>query len=213
LNGNKLGGLARKLIHILFSALLFLSTYRMERETFLLLLLFLFLSLSLWEYMRLKRPFFLPKVLRFEGLLKEREGKRVSDAWFFLLGVLAGSLFLWGDPLRSLLLVLGVSDPLAYFLGTTISGPRIYKEKTLCGSAGFFLSAFLLLLIFCRDCGLSVFHLFLLALLTTLCNLSLSLGDKADIFLRSVMYLIYTHKLKGLAKNKRRMPMMERGSF
>jgi len=95
LNGNKENLFLLKLIHAAFSLFLLCGTYYLEKRTFLLLLFVCFLAESLWEFIRLKKPGSLPRFLRIKSLLKEREAKTFMDAWYFILGILIASLFLW----------------------------------------------------------------------------------------------------------------------
>jgi dolichol kinase len=168
LNGNKGSFFLRKLIHVAFSLFLLCGTYYLEKRTFLLLLFVCFLAESLWEFIRLKKPDSLPRFLRVKSLLKEREAKTFTDAWYFILGILIASLFLWDSLLQALILIVGISDTVAYFVGKSLDGPKILHGKTLYGSLSFFISTVLILYAFGLTKVVGVVYLFLLAALLTL---------------------------------------------
>ena len=101
-------------------------------------------------------------------MLKEREAKTFTDAWYFILGMLIASIFLWEAWLQALILIVGISDTIAYFVGKALDGPKIFHGKTLYGSLGFFISTVLILYAFGLSKLAGVVYLFLLAALLTL---------------------------------------------
>jgi len=101
-------------------------------------------------------------------LLKEREAKTFTDAWYFILGMLIASIFLWEAWLQALILIVGISDTVAYFVGKSLDGPKLFNRKTLYGSLSFFISTVLILYAFGLSKVAGVVYLFLLAALLTL---------------------------------------------
>jgi len=168
LNGNKESFLLRKLIHVIFSLLLLCGTYYFEKGTFIFLLFACFLIESLWEFVRLTKSHRLPKFLQMKIVLKEREAKSFTDAWFFILGMLIASLFLWEVWLRALILIMGISDTVAYFVGKALDGPKMFYGKTLYGSLSFFVSTVLILYAFGLSKVAGIVYIFILAVLLTL---------------------------------------------
>jgi len=101
-------------------------------------------------------------------VLKEREAKSFTDAWFFILGMLIASLFLWEVWLRALILIMGISDTVAYFVGKALDGPKMFYGKTLYGSLSFFVSTVLILYAFGLSKVAGIVYIFILAVLLTL---------------------------------------------
>ena len=167
--------------------LLLCGTYYLEKKTFLFLLSVCFLAESLWEFIRLKKPDSLPRFLHVKSLLKEQEAKTFTDAWYFILGILIASLFLWDSWLRALILIVGISDTVAYFVGKALDGPKIFHGKTLYGSLSFFISTVLILYAFGLTKVISVVYLFLLAVLLTL---SEALFKRDNLFIPIVYVLL-----------------------
>jgi len=122
-------------------------------------------------------------------LLKEQEVKTFTDAWYFILGILIASLFLWDSWLRALILIVGISDTVAYFVGNALDGPKILHGKTLYGSVSFFISTVLILYALGLTKVISVVYLFLLAVLLTL---SEALFKRDNLFIPIVYVLLLT---------------------
>ncbi len=190
MNGNKEGFFLRKFIHVAFSLLLLCGTYYLEKRIFILLLLVCFLAESLWEFIRLKQPDSLPNFLNFKLVLKERETKTLTDAWYFILGMLIASLFLWDAWLRALILIVGISDTVAYFVGKALDGPKIFYGKTLYGSFSFFITTVLILYAFGLTKVVGIVHIFSLAILLTLSE-SLFERDNLSIPIAYVLFYIF----------------------
>ena len=122
-------------------------------------------------------------------MLKEREAKTFTDAWYFILGILIASLFLWDSLLQALILIVGISDTVAYFVGKSLNGPKIFHGKTLYGSLSFFISTVLILYAFGLTKVVGVVYLFLLAALLTL---SEALFKRDNLFIPIVYVLLLT---------------------
>lgn len=120
-------------------------------------------------------------------MLKEREAKTFTDAWYFILGILIASLFLWEAWLQALILIVGISDTVAYFVGKSLDGPKIFHGKTLYGSLSFFISTVLILYAFGLTKVAGVVYLFLLSALLTLSE-ALFKRDNLSI---PIVYVIY----------------------
>jgi len=168
LNGSKQGFILRKLIHLAFSLLLYFGTYLLEKSFFTIILFVCFLSVSFWEFLRLKKSPFLPRFLRISSVLKRKEEDSLSDAWYYVLGILFASFMLWDVWLRALILILGISDTLAYFVGKGLNGPRLFGQKTIYGSSSFFFSSLIILYAMGLPNLVGIFQTILCALLLTL---------------------------------------------
>ncbi len=170
--GINYGEVLRKIIHLKASFFFLFLTFYLSQKNFNLLVFFLFLMISFWEFLRLRGKFFFLDFFHMKILLKEDEEKRVSDAWYFVLGVFLASLLLWGNEFRALLLVLGVADVMAFFVGKAFGlrwGNRVLlHHKTLYGSLSFFVVTFLILYAFNLWSGENFLYLFLLSLGSTL---------------------------------------------
>lgn len=165
----------RKLFHIASSLFFFGLLKILQKPYFQIFLLFTAGLVLLWEFLRLRFPAILPFKSLWESLLKESEKKTLSDALFFILGVLISSLMLSGDPLGVAILILGISDPLAAITGAYLKRGPTFKNKSLSGTLSFFLSSFTIALFFLKAplsslLGLSLF-LSLVELFTTRDNL------------------------------------------
>lgn len=123
-------------------------------------------------------------------MLKEREAKTFTDAWYFILGMLIASIFLWDSLLQALILIVGISDTIAYFVGKALDGPKIFHGKTLYGSLSFFISTVLILYAFGLTKVAGVVYLFLLAALLTLSE-ALFKRDNLSIPIVYVLFCSY----------------------
>ncbi len=79
--------------------------------------------------------------------MREREKRGVSDALWFVLGLFGASIIAPYNYLQPLILILGISDPLAELTGRKWGRIRLARGKTLEGALGFALSAFLITLL------------------------------------------------------------------
>ncbi|MFN4196880.1 MAG: hypothetical protein ACK4FM_02605 [Caldimicrobium sp.] len=92
----------------------------------------------------MKFPKIVPFPFLWTPLLKENEYKRLSDATFYLLGLLISALLVSGKDLRYLILVLGIADPLAGIVGSLYGKKFLMFNKSPLGSFIFFLCTFLI---------------------------------------------------------------------
>jgi len=137
----------RKLFH-LSSALFFLALTKVLPENqFRFILLIILMVTLLFEGFRLWKPQALPLRSFWEPLLREREKRGVSDALWFVLGLFGASIIAPYNYLQPLILILGISDPLAELTGRKWGRIRLARGKTLEGALGFALSAFLITLL------------------------------------------------------------------
>lgn len=105
----------------------------------------------------------------FGHMLKPSESKgMITGASTFLLTVAALPFFFNQDVVVVSILVLSISDPLASIAGLFYPVKKIRREKSLTGSAVFFLSCLVILLFFIPE---SIVYLLITALLTTLVEL------------------------------------------
>ncbi|MGC9108746.1 MAG: hypothetical protein ACP5HI_00605 [Caldimicrobium sp.] len=146
--------LPRKLFHLFFSLFLYFLFVKLDKKSFQIFLVGSFIFLTIWEILRLKKPSLLPFKNLWKKLLKEREFNEFTDAFFYLLGIIVATLIAPYSFVGSLILVLGISDPLAEFMGKLFKGKRLFREKTLSGSLAFFFSS--LFIIFWQFKGLSL---------------------------------------------------------
>lgn len=103
-----------------------------------------FILFTLFEVLRLKRKELLPFKALWEPLLKEKERNSLSDAFYFLLGILLSLLIAPYELFGIVILILGMADPLAEISGKLLKGKEIFRGKTLEGGLGFFLSSLFL---------------------------------------------------------------------
>lgn len=154
----------RRVFHFISAlCLLFFSKSLPEKLFSPFLALLTGLSL-IWELLRLKFPnkFLLQNI--WLPLLKEKEKKHLSDAFFFLLGLFLASLFVSGKKLEFLVLVLGISDPLAGTLGELYGKPFLKFKKSLLGALLFFSSSLLIAIFYLK---ISLLNLIILSLFLT----------------------------------------------
>ncbi len=171
----------RKVFHLLFSLLLFFLLQTLSEKAFKFFLGVLLLGEILWEILRLKYPKKVPFSYLWEKLLKEREKKELSDAFFFLLGIFLSSFLITKHYLALTLLILGIADPLANIGGHLFLSKPLFREKTLSGSLTFFIASLLIAIFFFTTLDFRIINyilfLTLLELLSKRDNLWLPLGS------------------------------------
>lgn len=155
----------RKFIHLSTSLFFFLLAKNLSFNTFQLILILFLLTVLVVEFIRLIFPEQLPYKKFLTSLLKEREKKKLSDATFFLSGVLFANLLISGKPLEFLILVLGISDFLAGLIGGLYGKPFLNFNKSLLGAISFFLSSLVIGFFYLE---ISTINLILLCLSMTL---------------------------------------------
>jgi len=170
LNGNKRKiNWKRKLFHLFTSLALFLLYFFLEKREFFYLLFLGFILFTLFEFLRLKRKELLPFKGLWEPLLKEKERNSLSDAFYFLFGLLLSLLIAPYELFGITILILGMADPLAEISGKLLKGKEIFRGKTLEGGLGFFLSSLLLqYLYFGEHKSLHLLHALFLSLVELL---------------------------------------------
>ncbi len=175
----------RKIFHFLCALCLFFLSKVLKENAFLCLLAFFLVSILLWEFLRLKFPQSLPFKNLWFSLLKEREKKHLSDASFFILGIFSASLLVSNRELEFLILILGISDPLAGILGSLYGKPFFKFKKSLLGALIFLLSSFFIGIFYLKT---SLFKLFLLSLVLSLIEF-LTERDNLWVPLSGALYL------------------------
>jgi dolichol kinase len=151
IDGNPMKGLdreslGRNIFHL--AGLVLPFTYlRAGRDSALLLAAFLLAVFCAFEILRRAGiPFILTFIERF---LKKDETRRPSGSFFFVTGSLITILLFPDRAAIASLCVLSVSDPLASFGGRVAGRIRIgFGGKSLEGALVFFISSFLILLLF-----------------------------------------------------------------
>ncbi|MEZ0344062.1 MAG: hypothetical protein ABWJ99_04590 [Caldimicrobium sp.] len=113
-----------------------------------------------WEFLRLKKPTLLPFKNLWGRLLKNKEKNKPTDAFFYLLGITGATFFSPYQTLGLLILILGISDPLAEISGKILKGRKIFNEKTLSGTLTFFISSLLLTFWYFKEISLTKMVLF-----------------------------------------------------
>ncbi|MFN3406600.1 MAG: diacylglycerol/polyprenol kinase family protein [Caldimicrobium sp.] len=132
----------RKLFHILFSLVLYLLCSYSEKFYFIIFLSHLLIFFLIWEFLRLKFPQIVPFSYLWAPLLKEKEFNKLSDATFYLMGILISAFLVSRKDLGYLILVLGIADPLAGIVGSLYGKKFLRFNKSLFGSLIFFLCTF-----------------------------------------------------------------------
>jgi dolichol kinase len=133
----------RNLFH--FSGIVIPLTYLLSGQRPALVLCVSLLAVSgLLETLRITGRIRLPA---FQKYLRDRETRRPSGSFFFLLSSLVTMLLFPEMAAVPAVFVLSISDPLASFVGRTY-GRRPLLGKSLEGCGTFFLSAFLILMAF-----------------------------------------------------------------
>lgn len=167
--------LIRKAIHFAFGILsiAFLYWHPLYKiisqfsQYLLALAAILLLLLDLWRRKEGKWKNLFYRV--FDKLLKPSErGGRVTGATTFLITVAALPFFFNKEIVIVSILILSISDPLASIAGMLYPLRKIRKEKSLTGSAVFFLSGLMIFFFLIPE---SVVYLLITALLTTLVEL------------------------------------------
>lgn len=149
----------RKIFHVLSSFTLLLIYKILKDKLFIPFLALLLVLITIWEVLRLKVQNVLLLQNLWFPLLKEREKRHLSDAFFFLLGIFLAALLVSGAKLEFLILVLGISDPLAGIIGAQFGRPFLKFKKSILGAYIFFFSSFLLGIFFLKNSLLSILSL------------------------------------------------------
>ncbi len=137
--------LYRKLFHISSGLIIYGLSQFFSYFKLGLILIFLWLGLSLFEFLRLFFYKYLPLKFLWLPLLKEEEYKRISDAWYFLAGVLFSWFVLDLSHFQIILLILTFADPFASFIGYYFGKIKFKNNKTLEGSLAFFIISLLII--------------------------------------------------------------------
>jgi dolichol kinase len=81
-------------------------------------------------------------VVVFRVLARASEASRVASSTWYTLGLIVGVAFLPKPVCLMGLLILAFADPAAGFVGRRWGGPRLYRDKSMGGTAAFFVVAF-----------------------------------------------------------------------
>lgn len=130
----------RKFFHLFFSLFLYFLFLKLDKKNFQIILVIFLFSLLIWEFLRLKKPSLLPLKNLWIKLLKEKEKDKPTDALFYLSGILISTFISPYQYVGALILILGISDPLAEIFGKLYKGKNLCNEKTVGGSLAFFFS-------------------------------------------------------------------------
>ena len=153
----------RKLFHASFGTFLLILSYYVDFKYFKLFLFFLFLGMCIFELLRLKLEKYLPMKFFWKPLLKADESKRLTDAWFYLLGINFSVFFVSTLGFRLILSVLSYADPVAAILGHHFGKTRPFGNKSIEGSFFFFLASLIIGLILLKSFSLKLIFFCLLA--------------------------------------------------
>jgi len=146
--------LRRKLFHASFGLLLLLTSYLLSEKVFKGFLIFLFFGISAFEFFRLRFKNFSLFRWFWGVLLKKEEEKRLTDAWFYVLGI---NVCFWLVPVevfRLILSILSFADPVAAVIGFYLGKHRPFTSRSLEGSLSFLLVSLLLFKIFLHKLNL-----------------------------------------------------------
>ncbi len=157
--------LYRKVFHIFWGFFLFLLSFYISSFYFNLILAFLFLSISLFETIRLFYPQYIPLKFLWQPLLKDEEKMKISDAWFFITGVIISWSLLELKQFQLILLILTFSDTFASLVGIFIGKRKLKTNKTLEGSFGFLISTLIISFLYTKTFS---FYILIFCILLTI---------------------------------------------
>lgn len=151
----------RQIAHLLLGISLFFLLKR-TNKALLKYLLFFPIIFGLFSVYKIKNGEFklIKKIAKF---LKEKNAREGEGALFFFFGIFFTLSFFSKDISLISILVLTISDALATVLGVSFGRKNLFKDKTLLGTASFFLSSLLIvsfyrpLLVSIITAGLSAF--------------------------------------------------------
>ena len=151
--------LSRKTIHLLGSIIVCVGALFIDYKLYILIAVAFIPIMLMFRSRKLKS-------------LSDRQAKSYGEM-LFPAGIGLGALLAPSqDIFIAAILVLGISDTLAFFTGKYIKSPKIIFDKTMLGSFTFFLSTFIILALFAPSIWLAI----VIALLATIVELFSSRG-------------------------------------
>ncbi|QER41583.1 hypothetical protein F1847_02055 [Thermodesulfobacterium sp. TA1] len=129
----------RKVFHLFFGVFLWGLSYVLSYKTFSWVLVGLLIASSLFEILRLFLYDYLPLKRIWIPLLKKEEFYKISDGWFYLVGITCLYGLVGIQDFRLVVLVLTLADPMASLVGFYIGRIKVFSGKTLEGGVTFLL--------------------------------------------------------------------------
>ncbi len=158
----------RKFIHISFGLILYFLSFILSSFYFKITLFGFFIGLSIFEFLRIFFFDLLPLKGLWFPLFKKEEIFSISDAWFYLLGIIFSWYFLNPFQFRLILLILTLADPVAALVGFYIGRYKIYKYKTLEGGFAFLITTLIIVYLYTKNLAL---HHIILCFIVTLAEI------------------------------------------
>lgn len=174
----------RKLVHLVVGLLLYLITFSLQKDILLLVIL----AGSAFAFITFRHPLF-------RTLHQSREGS--LGTLFYPLGVLAAYLILYSESIlffRVSLLVLSVSDTIAYLAGQLKTGNikfRLLDQKSLFGMMAYALCSLIIFIIFLPDKYTLDIHLMLFLMLLTVAAEGISSQGSDNLSIPLVLALFF----------------------
>lgn len=142
----------RKLFHIgtilPFAILIFFIDDQIPRSFFIWAGAILFIVFAFFEYYRFKERKIQDTLMKnFSSLFKEKEKKKITSLIFGPVALIILVLFFSKFAIISAIWVGCVSDSVAALVGVKYGTKKNHLDKTWEGSAGYFVSAFILLIL------------------------------------------------------------------
>jgi len=142
------GYVARKLLHILLNGSLGVIAFFLPKDSVMPLVVSVFTGIFLFELIRLKTSAKGVVHSILHPVLKRREKKGFSGVFWAALAAMLLSFFAGPKALAFGFGVFAVGDALAALVGRGVSSRKLYRFKTVAGSATFFISALLVTIVY-----------------------------------------------------------------